>query len=313
MPFWIVQPSGSDALFRAVSAVDGNVCWVSGSKSAVVRTVDGGKTWQKRGVPGETDQELRSIVAFDADHAVVLAIGEGEKSRVYRTDDGGQHWNETYRSRDSRVFLDAMAFADREHGYAFGDPVDGKFTFLSTADGGRTWTSLPGPEAKQGEAAFAASGQCLSVRGQKVWIATGGNATRVLRSSDGGKTWNAAETGIPIGNESAGLFGVQFWSDRDGLVVGGDYQFDERWGYAATTRDGGSTWNFLRPPLGLREAVVSVGKRILMIGPAGTDYSDDRGKSWHFFGNPGRFHTAATAGRVVWAAGENGLIARLSG
>lgn len=191
-PHWEAKDSGTpEVRFRGLSAVSRNTAWLAGTGGTVLRTGDGGASWRNVSPPGAAELQFRDIEAFDARRAVVLAIGEGEASRVYRTDDGGATWTESFRNTDARAFYDCMTFFDRRHGLAMSDPVDGRFRILSTSDGGRSWKVLPSagmPAAQEGEAGFAASGQCLVSSGPKdVWLATGGAAhARVLHSRDRG-------------------------------------------------------------------------------------------------------------------------------
>ena len=46
-PHWTTQTSGVTARLRGVSAVSERVAWASGSGSTVLRTMDGGQSWQK--------------------------------------------------------------------------------------------------------------------------------------------------------------------------------------------------------------------------------------------------------------------------
>src|SRR5204863_2956680 len=131
--------------------------------------------------------------------------------RIYRTADGGAHWTLQFETREKGAFLDGMAFADAHHGFALGDPVGGRLFVLATRDGGRHWSRVQGlPDPLPGEAAFAASGTAIAVRGTFAWLVTGGGAlARCGRSSDGGATWRFAETPVP-GGETSGLFSVAF-------------------------------------------------------------------------------------------------------
>lgn len=201
---------------------------MAGTGGTVLRTTDGGDTWRDVSPPGAGELEFRDIEAFDARRAVVLAIGEGEASRIYRTDDGGATWTESFRNTDARAFYDCLTFFDRRHGLAMSDPVDGKFRILSTGDGGRSWKVLPDagmPAAQQGEAGFAASGQCLVSAGPSdVWLATGGAArARVLHSADRGRTWTATDAPVPAGDPARGVFALAFRDAAHGLAVGGDF------------------------------------------------------------------------------------------
>jgi photosystem II stability/assembly factor-like uncharacterized protein len=80
-PHWTLQTSGVDARLRGVSAVSGSVAWASGSRSTVLRTADGGATWQKLTVTRE-QLDFRDIDAIDARTAYVLSIGNGPASRI---------------------------------------------------------------------------------------------------------------------------------------------------------------------------------------------------------------------------------------
>lgn len=319
-PAWIVQTSGTSAGLRGLSAVDERIAWASGTNGTVVRTVDGGTTWTAVPVSGAEKIDFRDIEAFSAETAVVMGVGE--PARIFRTEDGGRTWTQTYFNDTPGIFLDAMAFFDQKNGLAVGDPLDGRFFLIRTADGGKSWSLLPPesrPPALAGEAAFAASGTALVTRDDGLaWIATGGAVSRILRSEDGGLRWEAAPSGLKEGAASTGAFSVFFFDARAGLAVGGDYQ-DEASdsGNAAVSDDGGRTWTTLsgRRPGGFREAAAAApgAGDIVAVGPSGSDYSPDGGKTWIPMDGPAGFHTVgfARSGRAAWAAGRNGLIARL--
>jgi photosystem II stability/assembly factor-like uncharacterized protein len=320
-PHWELKDSGTDIRFRGLSAVGRDTAWVAGSKGTVLRTTDGGAHWQNVSPPGAADLEFRDIEAFDARRAVVLAIGEGEASRVLRTDDGGATWTESFRNADEKAFYDCLTFFDRRHGLAMSDPVDGKFRILSTSDGGRSWTVLPSagmPAAQDGEAGFAASGQCLVSSGSRdAWLATGGGAhARVLHSADRGLTWTAAETPVPAGDPARGVFAVAFRDRTHGLAVGGDYRADQASPQAAAvTPDGGRTWTPAdRPPPAYRSGVAWLPhsrSAALAVGPTGTDLTTDGGRSWQPL-DTGSYDTVdCTPDLSCWASGEKGRVARM--
>ena len=58
-PNWTVQTSGVTARLRGVSAVSERVAWVSGSGSTVLRTMDGGQSWQKLSVTTDVLDDRR--------------------------------------------------------------------------------------------------------------------------------------------------------------------------------------------------------------------------------------------------------------
>ncbi|MFD7019756.1 WD40/YVTN/BNR-like repeat-containing protein [Streptomyces sp. NPDC059928] len=321
-PKWDVKDTKTDARFRGLAAVSRSTAWVAGSKGTVLRTSDGGRDWKNVSPPGAAGLEFRDVEAFDGRHAVVLAIGEGEASRVYRTEDGGASWSESFRNTDPKAFYDCMTFLDARHGLAVSDPVDGKYRVLSTTDGGRSWKVLPNtgmPAAQSGEAAFAASGQCLVSSGPRdVWLATGGGATgRVLHSSDRGLTWTAAESTIPAGDPARGVFGLAFRDRTHGLAVGGDYRAGQSSPLAAAvTGDGGRGWRQAATPVAAYRSGVAwlphSRSAALAVGPTGTDLTRDGGRTWRTV-DTGSYDTVdCTPDGACWASGEQGRVARLA-
>ncbi|MEV6687803.1 oxidoreductase [Streptomyces sp. NPDC051130] len=321
---WALKATGRDAVrFRGLAAVSRSAAWVAGSKGTVLRTSDGGRSWRDVSPPEAVAQglELRDIEAFDERRAVALAIGEGEASRVLRTEDGGATWTESFRNTDPRAFYDCLTFFDARHGLALSDPVDGRFRLLATDDGGWSWQVLPAagmPEAQAGEAGFAASGQCLVAAGPRdVLIATGGGAvSRVLRSGDRGRSWNATASPVPAGDPAKGVFALAFRDRTTGLAVGGDYRAGEASPLAAAvSSDGGRTWRASDvPPPAYRSGAAwyphSRGAA-LAVGPTGTDVTSDGGRTWRAL-DAGSYDTVDCApDGGCWAAGEKGRVGRL--
>ncbi len=320
---WVVQTSGTNASLRGVSAVDGQTAWASGANGTILRTRDGGATWTAVPVPGEEAADFRDIHAFGADSAVIMGIDRPAK--IFKTTDGGKTWRRTFADDTPGIFLDGMAFFDDKNGLAVGDPMDGRFFLISTGDGGESWTPFPAgsrPAARDGEAAFAASGTSLAVLGKdRVWLVTGGSVSRVWRSTDRGRHWAPAPSALLEGSPSAGGFSAAFFDPRVGIAVGGDYKAEgAAAGNAAISSDGGKTWALVgdRNPGGFREAVALIpGTRppvAVTVGPSGSDYSVDLGKTWTPIVTPAGLHALAFArmGRAGWAVGRNGLVAKLN-
>jgi photosystem II stability/assembly factor-like uncharacterized protein len=319
---WELKETGVTARLRGLSPVSRDVVWASGSGGTVLRTVDGGRSWQNVSPPGASELQFRDVEAFDARRAVVLSIGEGTDSRVYRTEDGGRTWTETFRNDEPRAFYDCMAFFDRRHGLAMSDPVDGRFRILATEDGGRSWRVLPSegmPAALPGEAGFAASGQCLVAAGDRdVWLASGGaERSRVFHSRDRGRTWTVADTPIPAGDPARGVFGLAFRDPHRGIAVGGDYRPEQQSPSAgAVSRDGGSTWHAAAThPPAYRSGVTWLPYlpfAAIAVGPSGSDVTYSGGRNWETF-DGGSFDTVScTRDATCWAAGEQGRLARLT-
>jgi photosystem II stability/assembly factor-like uncharacterized protein len=318
-PRWTMQTSGVTVRLRGVSAVSERVAWASGADSTVLRTIDGGTTWQNLTVTSDA-LDFRDVDAVDAQTAYVLSIGNGPASRIYKTTDAGKTWTQQFKNEDPKVFLDAMTFWDANNGIAFGDSVNGQFYILTTADGGHSWSRVPQtalPPALENEGAFAASGTNIAVFGKShAWIGTGAAAkSRVLHTSDRGRTWQIADTPLASG-ASAGIFSIAFRDAKHGVIAGGDYRKEqEAVDNLAMTSDGGLTWTLVKGLSGFRSVVAYVPgtKTLIAIGPSGGDYSVDDGHTWTTIEGPGFDTFSFAAGKQVgWGAGAKGIIGRLT-
>ncbi len=320
---WAPLSSGTDAEFRGLVALSPNIVWASGTRGRVAHTTDGGATWTIDTVPGAERLDLRAVAARSATQAWTSSAGPAEQgqAKIFHTTDG-THWTQQFTTSDSGVFLDAMAFWDDRSGIAMSDPVGGQLFLLGTSDGGATWTRIPtdsAPPVLPGEAAFAASGTCLIVRGTSTaYIATGGGArARVFRSTDRGRTWTVADTPVHAGNSASGIFSVAFSDDRHGVVVGGEYTEPKTpTDNVALTTDGGRSWRLAKGPLprGYMSAVAYVpgtsGRTLVAVGLAGTARSDDGGESWSMIDSVAYNSVAFASKSAGWAAGPRGRIAR---
>jgi photosystem II stability/assembly factor-like uncharacterized protein len=318
---WRPQTSGVAARLRGVSAVNERVVWASGADGTILRTRNGGQTWQQQRIPGTEKLDFRDIDAVSETVAYVLSIGPGDASRIYKTTDAGTHWAVQFTNDDSKAFYDAMAFWDANRGIAVSDSVDGRFVILITRNGGGAWIPVPAaslPAALPNEGAFAASGTNIAVLPPNhVWIGTGAAArSRVLRSTDGGATWAIADTPVPA-SASAGIFSVAFRDATHGMIVGGDYKKEaEAVNNAAITSDGGRSWTAVTGLGGYRSAVASIAGATpswIAVGPTGADLSTDDGRTWKTIEGQG-YHafTVAPRGKTGWGVGEDGRIAKLT-
>jgi photosystem II stability/assembly factor-like uncharacterized protein len=318
---WLKQAVNTEASFRTVCAVSDKTVWISGSKGTVIKTADGGKTWQIMRVEDGLNLDFRDIHAFNDSSAIVVSAGEAEagNAKIFITEDGGKNWRIVYQTIQKGVFLDGIDFWDANNGIAFSDPIDGKFFIIKTTDGGKTWFPINADniaENQPNEAAFAASGTSLITVGKdQAFICTGGGMyARVYRSTNQGKNWEVVSTNLPAGKTS-GLFGLRFWDKKNGIAVGGDYQdVSKAVPNVVVTQDGGKTWQdaIQTQPVGLKEGVAIFKKKILIaVGPSGTCYSKDFGKSWTEI-DKSPFHAIAVFGNNIWAVGGKGNIAKLS-
>ncbi|MDI1241893.1 MAG: glycosyl hydrolase [bacterium] len=314
---WIKQTVNTTAAFRGLSVVSEKAIWASGTGWTIIRTVDGGKAWDVITVPGADKLDFRDIEAFDANTAYILSIGNGADSRIYKTIDGGKTWKEQFRNANEKAFFDAIACWDAKNCIAMSDPVDGHYELINTTDGG-TWKPIVSnqlPAAKDGEAAFAASGTCLYINPANgdVFLVSGGSDARVFKSTDRGSSWTTATTPIVKGTAGSGIFSIAFRNALHGTIVGGNYEKPrEAVNAIAFTRDGGKTWYAGEGLSGYRSGVTYVDdKAVIAVGTRGADISSDRGRTWKKVGDENLNAVVAKGKKAVWAVGPKGLVLKM--
>ena len=181
--------------FRGLDAVDRRTAWIGGGSvteggaGTVWRTTDGGDTWQDVSPPDSAGLLFRDVEARSADVALVLAIGPGEASRIYRTTDGGETWTETFRNptrpRSTTAWTSTRAAAAASRSATRSTGSSGSSAPTTAADRGRCCPNDGMPDST-GEFNFAASGDCLVIRGKHAWFGGGGAAARIFHSTDRG-------------------------------------------------------------------------------------------------------------------------------
>lgn len=320
---WSLKPTNSTQQFRGLSPVSDKIVWVSGTSGTVLRTINGGSTWDNvsptLSPENATDFQFRDIQAWSAESAVVLSIGEGNLSRIYATGDGGKSWKQTFVSDEPTAFYNCLAFENRKHGLAASDPVEGKFRLIETWNGGLTWNIVDPrgvPAALEGEFGFSASGTCIEAAAGRWYVASGGvDPGRIYRSGDGHK-WKVSNASI-AGGAAAGVFSVRFRDEKRGIAVGGDYEKPTgNENNAAWSDDGGATWKKAESfPGGYRSGASWVSKRsqaAVAVGTSGSDITVDGGKNWRSIGNGTFDAVECIKGNVCWASGSRGRVAVLT-
>ena len=319
-PTWERQYDDSTSFFIGIHAVDENIVWAAGSAGRVVRSIDGGASWKTMFVPGADSVQFRDVHAFGPDVAFTLSIGNGTDSRIYKTVDGGDNWALSFQNEDDNAFFDCFSFWDEERGFAFSDSYEGEFTLIQTSDGGTSWSRIDPaivPDARDGEGAFAASGTCVMTKpGGLGWFATGASAqdTRVIRTTDYGRSWAEAITPIASKTGAEGISTLTVFDEYNLAVLGGDYtQRDSIFNNVAVSSDGGNSWELAgRAPIGGAvygsSAVPNTPtKTIVGVAPTGNAYSTDGGQTWSRISDDNFWTVSFVHPDAGWAAGPGGV------
>uniref|UniRef100_UPI00404819A7 WD40/YVTN/BNR-like repeat-containing protein n=1 Tax=Roseivirga sp. TaxID=1964215 RepID=UPI00404819A7 len=318
IPFWEAQNSTVESSLRGLNAVSESVAWASGSKGAVLRTIDGGTTWQNVSISEADTIDFRDVQGFDENTAIVLSAGL--PAVIYKTIDGGKSWQQKFFTMKEGTFYDAMDFWDNQNGIAFGDAVDGRLLILKTKDGGETWQELPfeqRPIAKDGQGGFAASGTCLITNGKSdVYIGLGGQEASFFYSYDMGETWDKTITPIQSGESTEGIFSIAFKNEKEGLIAGGDFRGDSltRINSAYTVNKGQSWFPVMAAqlPKGYRSGVAIMHDGlVLTVGRESCSYFRDGMSAYEMM--EGKYYSVSLSKdkKSAYASGPRGAIAKL--
>jgi photosystem II stability/assembly factor-like uncharacterized protein len=107
--------------------------WVVGLDGVILKTVDGGKIWNK--VESGTDNPLYSIVIRGQKGWIV-----GNKGVYLMSDDGGDTWTAQADAIKTKFWLRELSFADEKHGLIVG----ARGTIALSDDGGKSWDLISG-------------------------------------------------------------------------------------------------------------------------------------------------------------------------
>jgi photosystem II stability/assembly factor-like uncharacterized protein len=260
----------------------------------ILRTSDGGKSWNQITVPSEINTRYRDVAYFVNNNALIV----GEGGVLIKTSDNGYSW--TKQNSGTINWLNKIIYNGDNSGFIVGE----NNTILYTHDGGLTWTRQNSPaqiNSNLSDVSFVNSntGFVVSTTGEilkttnsgKNWVlksfgselslrsvdviddntvtAVGygiiGNDLikhgRILHSTDGGQNW--FEQNLPPDIQHDLLYSVHFRSATKGLIAGDG-------GEILTTTNGGTTWirqkSGVWPPLW---DIVSDQNKISMVGGNG--------------------------------------------
>jgi len=318
----LLHHSGNASL-RGLSVVSNEIVWTSGSNGIVIRTTNGGLSFQTIKPKGYERRDFRDIEAFDSSTAIIMAVDT--PAIMLKTTDGGQTWKKVFEDKRPGMFLDAMDF-NGSTGVVVGDPIDGKMFRAYTFDQGESWTiDQSSPELSDGEAFFASSGSNVKfvsmsaaankkMKGiQKAIFITGGIRSRMFLGN------NSFDIPVHSGKNSTGANGFTIEPrGKYGFICGGDFAYPKRndsslvlfeikkdkvnFSYPAT------------PPSGYKSAVTFAKVYTLIAcGTSGIDLSTDNGKNWKKISDlPFHVCNAVYGSGKVWLAGPKSTIAVLS-
>lgn len=333
---WRVLDTPSKADLSGISAIDEQEAWASGTAGTILRTENGGRTWQVcTAPPASATLNFSSIQAFDKDTAVVIATGSGSLSGAYKTRDGCRSWSKVLSNPDTSGSFRALRRATAFDLYLLGEPVDGKFVIYVSHDAGDSWSrtddaglAIPGHMH-----ALVGGGGALTSVLSDVAFGTGGDTASVYSLSSTCKNnkcalgWTRTAPSLPqtaaiaaiagrnvMVPNSASVTGIGTVPSTLLIAVGGNAAKPDE-GSAAFSTDGGASWKpSSMPPGGYRSSIDFDGDRgrFIAVGPNGTDVSVDDGLVWQKIVPASGTDQGWTALSLPFAVGPQGRIGKLS-
>ena len=268
--------------------IDKNMLWYAGNngKYGSINLINESK-YHGYFIEDSLKPEFRSIAQTTKD---IFILSVANPALLFKINKETKDLKLVYEENNEKVFYDSMQFLDDEFGIAMGDPIDNCLNIITTNDGGENWRKIPCnklPNVIDGEAAFAASNTNLILRGNSIFIVSGGIKSRVFVSKDKGNSWNVYNTPIIQGNAMTGIFTADFYDENIGVIAGGNYedQNDNSFNKAITI-DGGKTWKLIAQNEGFGYASCiqfvpnKKGNELVCVGGTGLHYSYDRGETW---------------------------------
>jgi len=300
---------------RGLSIPSEKVIWASGSKGSVVKSINGGESFEWLQVKGYETRDFRAIHAWDDKEVLIVAIAA--PAIILKTKDGGANWYPVYENSDTSMFLDAVKFKDDRVGAVIGDPIDSTLFLLTTNDKGNHWDKInPGfwkSKVSEGEAFFASSNSNIGYLNNSIVFVTGGLKSRLW--IDG----KAMPLLMMDGRKSTGANSIDISPDgKKFIVVGGDFMKDTLTndiarGFIKFNNKFQINTTF-KMPNGYRSSVKFLNNNLVIsCGTAGVDVSKDAGKNWNLISNQS-FHVVQHQPntKAAFFAGAGGRIGYLS-
>ena len=250
-------PAGTYQPINALWMSDATTGWARTTTHLILRTTDGGKSWQDvtppypAGSTGQFPPAFASLGGSVAWVAVSEKLPDGTMAGVvFRTSDGGHSWQQATLPT-SQLGLSQVQFVNAQDGWVLSSPgggaagSEGVNLFRST-DGGHSWSLVaraPGALPLQG--IKSGMGWISATTG---WI-TGSiaipNAIYLYRTQDGGVSWQPQA--LPLSFPVQATEPPVFFSASQGLlpVI---FSTPQGPGFAVyATHDGGATWSSSTP------------------------------------------------------------------
>lgn len=257
---WQALNTPSNIQIQSIEFVNSNVGFIGKSTTSILKTTDGGQTWQETATTNNSGLSFLSIKFLNTS----TGYASREFNTILKTTNGGTTWTTTGANITTGIY--SMSFPNDTIGYLVGDNgamyrtrnAGATWTFISplaglifnmqlysvyfisadtgfavgyrgrilkTVDGGNSWQSPSFSYYDVASIAFPDAG--------KGYALTNGN---LYKTADTAKTWN------PVSLNTTNIFEDMLFYSRDtGFLAGGGAS------RVYKTTNGGQTWNVVNP------------------------------------------------------------------
>jgi photosystem II stability/assembly factor-like uncharacterized protein len=167
--------SGTKLWLEDVKFLDEKHGVVIGDKGLILRTEDGGQTWEK--VKTNLRENLYALSFFDAQNGYAV----GANGTIVSTVDGGATWQD--QESNLQINLYAVSAYRKNEAIAVGE----QGAVLRTEDGGRTWESQPNITSNSLQAVVYRGGMSLWIAGRGGSILKRTETLETVKTSQGAK------------------------------------------------------------------------------------------------------------------------------
>jgi photosystem II stability/assembly factor-like uncharacterized protein len=279
--------------FEKIQFVNQNIGWVKvsenhydGSKSAFLKTIDGGKNWFNVNGLDEDDVTNTDFHFFNSKEGIVAAIKPtypGSDTLFLFTNNGGASWEKS----ENKDGIERFIFIDDRQGWG----MKGKKIY-KTDNAGKDWKFLTEVSVPYYSIDFLDS-----LNG---WM---GGVGGVYHTIDGGKTWNFQQI------EGNNMYEVDFINTKDGLITSSHCVY--------RTTDGGGSWQKV-----YRDDINSIGDlnffskdfALFVASGGGIIISGDGGRTWHKEDHYGYLNNTSDVfvvnDQTAWFIGQTTILKR---
>jgi len=290
----------------AVSDWDPNVIYVGGGEVTVRgnvssgyglwKSVDGGETWENKGLPDSYHVVRIKIHPKNPDLVYAAVMGNLYKPTttrgVYRSKDGGDHWEKVLFANENagavELVMDpnnprilyASTWRIKRTPYSLESGGPGSALWKST-DGGDHWVNISNHEGLP-KGTWGISGVTVSpVNSDRLWVLVENKNGGVFRSDDAGLTWIKTNSERKL-RQRAWYYTKIFADTQDEDRV---YVMNVRY---HRSKDGGKTFETYNAPHGDHHDLWIApedNQRLIIGDDGGAQISYDGGENWSSYGN----------------------------